>query len=169
MKTILIVTALVLFVILCLSIYYLISYFVEMLYSKACLIQTVDEIIKMFRYEQIILAKLGIAYKTSICRSNFNELLMPVYNGIRQAYEDIPHRHKWIPDEYYESLYQSYTDNINSINILLMDYEIYNVRYSVAKDKLLVLSRLFDNYPFLDTDLKFRLDNGIAGTGAVGH
>lgn len=169
MKALLIIAALLLFAVLCFGIYYMISYFVEMVYAKACLIQTIDEIIKMFRYEQIILAKLGIAYKTSICRGNFNNLLMPVYNGIRRAYEDIPNRHKNMPDDYYESLMQSYTDNINSINILLMDYEIYNVRYSVARDKLLVFSKLFVDYPFLDTDLKFRLDNGIAGTGAIGH
>lgn len=147
----------------------IISYAIEMFYAKACLLQTIDEIIKMVRYEQIILAKLGISYKTQICRSNFNELIIPVYNGIRRAYQDLHYKENTYSQNHVESLIQSYTDNINSINLLLLDYDIYNIRYSVARDKLLFANMLLTDYPFLDTDLKFRLDNGIAGTGAIGN
>lgn len=147
----------------------IVSSAIEMFYAKACLLQTIDEIIKMIRYEQIILAKLGISYKTPICRSNFNELIIPVYNGIRRAYQDLHYKENTYSHNHVESLIQSYTDNINSINLLLLDYDVYNVRYSVARDKLLFADKLFTDYPFLDTDLQFRLDNGIEGTGVIGN
>jgi hypothetical protein len=55
---------------------------------------------------------------------------------------------------------------MSSINILLLEYDIYNVRYSVAKDNVRVLNRIFKDYPFLDSEINFKMDNGIKGTGA---
>lgn len=140
--------------------------FIEMMYARACLLQTIDQVIKIVRYQQIILSELGIPYKTPICRSNFNKLILSVHRGIIKAYWDLPKRKHNVSESHYVGLEASYTDNINALNLLLADYNIYNVRYSVAKDKCHLLNKMLPEYPFLDQDLQYKLDNGIDGTGA---
>ena len=144
-------------------------HFIDMVYARACIIQTIDQIIKMVRYQQLILSELGIPYKTQLSRSNFNKLIVPLYFGILDAYWDLPKKRFRFTPEHYEGLEASYTDNINALNILLEDYNVYNIRYRYAKDKCYLINNLYDDFPFLDDTIKYHLDNGIQGTGSFQH
>ena len=141
--------------------------FIEMVYAKACLLQTIDEVVKIVRYQQIILSELGIPYKTHLNRSNFDSLILPIHRSLISAYWDLGKPNVRISEEHYNSLHASYVDNLNPLNILLADYNIYNVRYMYARDKCVLLNNMFPIYPFLNEDIKYRLDNGISGTGAM--
>ena len=143
--------------------------FIEMLYAKSCVTQTIDQIIKMIRYQQIILAELGIPYKTQLSRNNFSTYIVPLYFGILEAYWDLPKKRFKFTKEHYESLEASYTDNINALNLLLEDYTVYNIRYRYAKDKCHLLNAIYDDFPFLDDKIKYHMDNGIQGTGSFHH
>lgn len=140
--------------------------FIEMVYARACVLQTIDQIIKIVRYQQIILSDLGIPYKTQLNRHNFNTLILPIHKSIIKAYWDLDRGNVRISDSHYESLHASYVDNINAFNLLLEEYNVYNVRYMYARDKCVVLNNMFSTFPFLNEDIQYRLDNGIAGTGA---
>ena len=77
---ILIITFIIVCIILALAIYifnYVVNV-IEMLYAKSCIMQTIDQIIKMIRYQQIILAELGIPYKTQLSRNNFSTYIVPL-------------------------------------------------------------------------------------------
>lgn len=153
-------------------IYSIISYainFIDMLHSRACVIQTIDQIIKMIRYQQIILSEFGIPYKTQLNRTNFSKMIVPLYFGIIDAYWDLPKKKSRLSPEHYRSLEASYTDNINALNILLEDYNVYNIRYRYSKDKCYFIENLYDDFPFLDDSIKYHMDNGILGTGSFQH
>lgn len=165
---ILIITFIIVCMILALAIYifnYVVN-FIEMLYAKSCITHTIDQIIKMIRYQQIILAELGISYKTQLSRSNFSTYIVPLYFGILEAYWDLPKKRFKFTKDHYASLEASYTDNINALNLLLEDYTVYNIRYRYAKDKCHLINNTFDDFPFLDDKIRYHMDNGIQGTGS---
>ena len=165
---ILIITFIIVCTILALAIYifnYVVNV-IEMLYAKSCITQTIDQIIKMIRYQQIILAELGIPYKTQLSRNNFSIYIVPLYFGILEAYWDLPKKRFKFTKDHYASLEASYTDNINALNLLLEDYTVYNIRYRYAKDKCHLINNTFDDFPFLDDKIRYHMDNGIQGTGS---
>ena len=165
---ILIITFIIVCMILALAIYifnYVVNV-IEMLYAKSCITQTIDQIIKMIRYQQIILAELGIPYKTQLSRNNFSTYIVPLYFGVLEAYWDLPKKRFKFTKDHYASLEASYTDNINALNLLLEDYTVYNIRYRYAKDKCHLINNTFDDFPFLDDKIRYHMDNGIQGTGS---
>lgn len=168
MKVCLIILLIIFLVFLAYLIFNYITELIEMFYARACLIQTIDQITRMFKYQQIILSDIGIPMRTSICRQNFNDLLKNTYDIIIQAYHsDFSKKSKVLNPEHFKHLKESYEANLNSINILLLEYDTYNVRYSYAKDKLLGINRWFQDYPFLEGDIDFRRDNGIENSSAI--
>lgn len=150
------------------SVYYIVNYainFAEMVYARACVMQTIEQVIKIIRYQQSILAELGIPYKTQLNKNNFDKLILPIHKSIIKAYWDLDKSSSLVSSEYHKSLNASYVDNINTLNILLEEYNIYNIRYMYARDKCVLLNNMFPALPFLDEDIQYRLDNGIMGTG----
>jgi hypothetical protein len=144
-----------------------VSNVIDAVYSRQLLVDAMDQIIKLFKYQQVLLADIDIPVRFTLSRATFTDNVLEVYRHMNAAYtNDIDKVIDRFPEEHGKSTKLSYEDNINSINIFLSEYNALNVRYSVDKDNLPFVNRLFPEYKFLDQDLKYMSDNGIENTGA---
>ena len=150
-------------------VYTTVQYLLDMFYARACLIDNMDSVIRLLKFQQIILSEVGIPCRFSMSRQIFTRDIKSVHTTVIKAFlDDYDKCSTKLSPEYLEAQKTSYTDNINAINLALLDYDASNVRYSNDIDHIPVLCRLMPRYDFLDQDIAFRKDNGIKGTSAIG-
>lgn len=137
---------------------------VEVVYAKACLIQTMDQIIRLIKFQQVILKDINVPFQTSICRNNFSNVLTNTYRNVIDAYADVKAYNDKMRNDYSNARLLSYEDNIASLNNFLHEYDVYLIRYDVAKDNLFILNRYLPEYEFVTSKVNFMRDNGIDGT-----
>lgn len=140
---------------------------VDAIYSRECLIETMDQVIRLFKYQQILLADINIPVRFTLSRALFTDNILEVYRYMNSAYtNDVDKALEGYSEEHAKSTRLSYEDNVNSINLYLSEYNAFNVRYSVDRDSLPILNRFLPEYKFLDSDVTYTQDNGIEGTAA---
>ena len=137
---------------------------VEAVYAKACLIQTMDQIIRLIKFQQVILKDINVPFQTSICRNNFSNVLTSTYSNVIAAHADVKAYNDKMKNDYSNARLLSYEDNIASLNNFLHEYDVYLIRYDVAKDSLFILNRYLPKYEFVTSKVNFMRDNGIDGT-----
>lgn len=150
-------------------IYDILTYLFDMFFARSCLIDSMDAVIRLLKFQQVILSEVGIPVHFSMNRQIFTRDIKEVHKAMTEAYiRDYKKCSLKLSPEYAEAQQRSYIDNINAINLALLDYDSNNVRYSNDCDHIPILGMIMPRYQFLDNDIAFRKDNGLEGTSAIG-
>ena len=168
-KSVLIIIACIVFAVCAGYIYDVLTYFFDMFFARSCLIDSMDTVIRLLKFQQVILSEVGIPVRFSMNRQIFTRDIKDVHKAMTEAYiKDYKKCCSKLSPEYAEAQMRSYVDNVNAINLALLEYDSNNVRYSNDCDHVPILSRIMPRYNFLDNDIAFREDNGLEGTSALG-
>ena len=167
MRFIAIILFLIITAVLCGKAYNFISTFIDAIYSKNVIIDSMDKVIRLLKYQKVILTEVNIPFSINMSRSLFNENIKEAYYTMEQAFlNDYDKMSTRLKENYKNAQIERFKDNLNAINLALMDYEISNVRYSYDLDNLFIIGKYMRRYPFID-GVEYKKDNGLENTSAL--
>lgn len=165
--TIIIILISIISIIIIKNIIILISDLIDAIYTRTIVEDSIDKVIRTYKYQQLILQEVGIECKVNISRANFADEVKKLYyevdNLFINNYDKFSTR---LSDAYKIEQKRRFGDNLNAINLALMDYDVANIRYSYDVDKLGIFGNGFTRYKFIE-DVNYKNDNGLENTSAL--